>query len=72
MNVKTGEDRFVMVADIAKLKTITDWFNENKPLCPESFYQTDSIQEVLPELGIAVFDLLVGVGLYRPEIENEE
>lgn len=34
------------------------WRDSHKPLCAESIYQRDSIQEALPELGEAVCDVI--------------
>jgi hypothetical protein len=35
-------------------KACVSWVKKAKPLCVESIYQTDRVQELLPDLGSAV------------------
>jgi hypothetical protein len=61
-------DRDTLVTlDADKLKAVLNWFSENKPSGTECFYQVDSINLNLPELGIAIFELLVDAGFYVPQ-----
>lgn len=67
--IRTEEEQSYVALDMDKLKDVLGWFSDNKPSSTECFYQMDTINLNLPELGIAVFQLLVDAGFYVPPKE---
>lgn len=52
-----------------EIEKITNWFDENRIIDKECFYQMDKVQENLPELGIIVFKFLIKNRLWYPKEE---
>lgn len=52
-----------------EIEEIAKWFEENKVICEEDFYQVDRVNENLPELGIIVYNFLISNRLWYPSGE---
>ena len=54
-----------------ELNKILAWFEKYRPSGEECFYQFDSVNLALPELGVACFNFLMDTGLYKAKLEDE-